>query len=126
MGTYTLDTNCLIDVEEDRPAGQYVKMMLYRSSASEIDLALVASSASERQQAGGFSDHYSNFDVRRKQLGFGQLVVLKPIARKDVNFFDHSLISGTDLDIREEDNFKTFSQIMSTTGPFVLRTQISI
>jgi hypothetical protein len=47
--TFTLDTNCLIDVDDGRPAAPYVLRLIEAADKGVADVALVASSASERQ-----------------------------------------------------------------------------
>lgn len=53
MITLTLDTNCIIDVAEERPSAVHVRGFLEAARTGTINLALVASSASERQQGVG-------------------------------------------------------------------------
>lgn len=45
---YTLDTNCIIDLEESRPDAPHLKKMIVDHNKGKIDLAVVAISASEK------------------------------------------------------------------------------
>jgi len=55
------------------------------SETSDIG-TLVASSASERQQTGGFLENAGAFDLRHAALGFGDLDLLPALRRLDVSF----------------------------------------
>ena len=102
MMKFTLDTNCIIDVAEERPAAGHVRCLLAASQAGAIDLALVASSAAERQKSGEFLASISVFRQRCEALGFGGLELLPPIARWDMSFWDHALCAGPGHAAREE------------------------
>lgn len=105
MLKFTLDTNCLIDVAERRDGAQYILQLLDAHARRTASLALVASSASERQQGEGdqsvFLSNFSAFNARRTALGFGELELLPSIGRFDISFFDRTL-SGSDESISRE------------------------
>ena len=101
MTSFTLDTNCLIDIEEERPAADYIRELLQAGTMEKADLALVASSASERQRSGTFLTNLATFEKRRTTLGFGGLPLLPSIGRWDVSFFDHSLFPSPEGSTRE-------------------------
>lgn len=107
MRTFTLDTNCIIDVAEDRPAAVSVKRLLQAAQDGQADLALVASSASERQEGGGFLKNFAVFEERRNALGFGGLRLLPSIGRYKVSFFGRSLFSSAEMMAREQLIFTT-------------------
>jgi hypothetical protein len=101
MTSFTLDTNCLIDVAEDRPAAVHIRALLDAGARGEADLALVASSASERQQGGAFLANIATFEERRNALGFAGLPLLPSIGRWDVSFFGHSVYPTPEGSVRE-------------------------
>jgi len=101
MTSFTFDTNCLIDVAEGRPAAAHIRALLDAGMRGEADLALVASSASERQQSGTFLANIDTFQERRNSLGFRGLPLLPSIARLDISFFDHSLYPTQEGSARE-------------------------
>lgn len=101
MHSFTLDTNCLIDMAEDRPAAVHIRVLLAAGTKGEIDLALVASSASERQQGGTFLASMAVFEERRNALGFDGLPLLPSIGRWDVSFFSHSVWGSEEGSARE-------------------------
>lgn len=102
MLKFTLDTNCIIDVAEERPAARHVRRLLDAAGSGIISLALVASSASERQQAGGFLESAALFKERCASLGFGNLELLLPLARWNFSFWDMALWAGPESEAREE------------------------
>lgn len=101
MTTFTLDTNCLIDMVEDRPAAVHIRALLAARVKGAADLALVASSASERQQGGTFLASMAIFEERRNALGFDGLPLLPSIGRWGVSFFDHSVWGSEEGSARE-------------------------
>ena len=114
MRTFTLDTNCIIDVAEDRPAAVSVKRLLQAAQDGQADLALVASSASERQEGGGFLKNFAVFEERRNALGFGGLPLLPSIGRYNVSFFGQGLFSSAEMTAREH---KIFITLFPTSPP---------
>ncbi len=99
---FTLDTNCIIDVADGRDMAVHVNRLLNARREGAIDVALVASSASERQQGDQYLSSFDQFDQRRKALGFGDLPLLPSIGRYDISFFDQCLMAG-DEDSAQED-----------------------
>lgn len=108
--TFTFDTNCLIDIAEDRQNAAHIHKLLAHHKNHEVDIALVASSASERQQGEKvFLDDFQLFDARRKALGFGTAQLLPSIGRYDVSFFGHSLSGSDDAIAREHAIFRVLA-----------------
>jgi len=106
MLKFTLDTNCIIDIAEERPSAVHVRRLLEAARSGTVSLALLASSASERQQAGGFLENACAFDERRAALGFGDLDLLPALARLDVSFLDMALLCCPDGQAREQAIYK--------------------
>lgn len=101
MISFTLDTNCIIDIDEGRPAASSVIALLSAWAVGGADLALVASSASERQSGGMYLSNFEAFDQRRKQLGFAGVPLLPSMARWDLSFFGQSLYASPEGVARE-------------------------
>ena len=102
MVSFTLDTNCMIDVAEERPLAVDVRRLLAAHKTSEADVALVAASASERQLGGDFLSSVERFNERRNELGFGDLEILPSIGRWNISFWDESLYTWNEGEAREE------------------------
>ena len=94
---FTLDTNCIIDLEENRPAATSVRALVAAHAAGLADVALVAVSASERQPGDVFLDNYHEFQLRIAKLGFAQLRILQPMLNWDAGFWDVGLYSDEEM-----------------------------
>ena len=107
MLKFTLDTNCLIDVEDGRPAAEYVKRILSAAQDGIVDVAMVASSASERQKDNSFLTSLKHFEHRRKALGFDHLPMIHPLLRWDIGFWDQGLYASATSEVRENLIYRT-------------------
>ncbi|MBU0739516.1 MAG: hypothetical protein KJ981_05205 [Alphaproteobacteria bacterium] len=96
MTSFTLDTNCIIDIDEGRPAASRVEALLLAWRNGDADLALVASSASERQPGGTYLSNFGTFEERRNALGFAGVPLLPSIGRHNISFFGQSLYGSAE------------------------------
>src|SRR5438128_64282 len=97
MLSFTLDTNCIIAIDESRSEAEAIKTLVGAHLAGQVRVALVAISASERQKDQGYIKNYSMFLERLRSLGLGDVETLKPTAYWDVTFFDYSLPTGPEM-----------------------------
>ncbi len=75
----TLDWNCVIEVEEDRPQASNVRDLVEAHRRGEIEVALLAASASENTKSMRFPGNARVFKQRIAQLGWDDLpLVLVP------------------------------------------------
>lgn len=88
---FTLDTNCLIDVEDGRPGGPFIRELVDRHGKG-INVAVSAIGASERQRNKRYAQNFSEFQEKLKAIGFERLELLLPLAYMDVCFFDHCVM----------------------------------
>jgi hypothetical protein len=94
---FTLDHNCIVAIDEDRqPEAGCLRALLARHDAGDIDVRLVATSASERQQNGPYLENFGQFQARLADLGLGHLELLAPIAVADVSYLDWCILAGPD------------------------------
>jgi hypothetical protein len=105
--TFTLDTNCLIDVEDNRPARDSILRLIAAADRGFADVAMVASSAAERQPGGGYLKTLTAFKDRMQQLGFDSVKMLMPIARWDLSFWDYGILPSEAQMQRERLIFET-------------------
>ena len=98
MLTFTLDTNCLIAVEDLRPERGAIERLVAAHRARRADVGLVAISASERQRDGAVIENFSSFQERVTRLGLGELELLAPMMYWDVTFWDFSLWSDDEAE----------------------------
>ena len=92
----TLDTNCIVDVDENRRSADYVRSLADENKGGIADVAVVAISASEVQPGKRLLTNFSDFESRLADLNLGHSGILLPMAYLDVTFFDKCLFAGDD------------------------------
>lgn len=101
MLRFTLDTNCLIDLDEGRSAAADVRALTSAHMEGAIEVALTAVSASERQRGDRYISNFTEFSERVAKLGLGRLPVVQGMAYFDISFFEHAVWSGDEMVLRE-------------------------
>jgi hypothetical protein len=91
---YTLDTNCIIDLEEERGDYHCLLEMIEDYRNGNIDLAVVAISASENQKGGKPSDTFEAFENKLKGAGLEGVNIILPMGYWDVAYWDHFIWDG--------------------------------
>jgi hypothetical protein len=102
MRTFTLDTNCLIAIEKCEPEAASVRTLADAHAAGKANVAVVAMSASEKQQDGVYIKNFEEFRERLAGLDLVHLDILKPMAYWDIGFWDWCLWSGSDMVLLEK------------------------
>ena len=103
MVKITLDTNCLIDLDEDRANAAAVRRLTAACRDESISVALAASSATERQKDGSSLQNLRMFDERLKDLGLSHLQILPSLGRRDMDFWDAAVWAGpAELKLEQE------------------------
>jgi hypothetical protein len=93
----TLDTNCIVALDENRePAANSLRRLLAAHTAGTAQLRLVANSASERQRTGPYLENFSQFQQRLADLHLDHLEILRPPATLDVAYLDQMVLLGDD------------------------------
>jgi len=69
----TLDWNCVIEVEEDRPQAEYVTELIRLHRLGQFEVALLAASASENTKSKRFPGNANIFKERISSLGWQDL-----------------------------------------------------
>lgn len=103
MQRFTLDTNCIIDLEENRPDSKYLKQLIAAWRGNDIDLAVVAVSATENQPGGEINRSYSQFEEKILRAGLSDATELLPLAIWDVIYWDHALWSDYEMEKLSDD-----------------------
>jgi hypothetical protein len=103
MPSFTLDTNCLIAIDETRPEAEFVRVLSDAHADQSARVAVVAISASERQQGGGYIGDYTEFRARMATLDLAHLEALQPMAYLDITFFDWFVWSDEAMQKLEQD-----------------------
>lgn len=91
MKSFTLDHNCIIDLEEGRSAASYLEELKLLWSAGIIELAIVSVSASENQPSGQALSSHAEFRARLGRVGLADIRELYPIGIWDLGYWDHML-----------------------------------
>jgi len=102
MRTFTLDTNCLIAIEKCEPEAAEVRALADAHAAGKANVAVVAMSASEKQQDGVYIKNFEEFRERLVGLDLAHLDILKPMAYWNIGFWDWCLWSGPDMQSLEK------------------------
>lgn len=98
MNKFTLDTNCIIDLEENRPDAEHIRKIIQAWRIGKIELAVVAVSASENQKSGIPNRDFSEFENKLINVGLSGVQHLLPLALWDVFYWDHALWSNNDME----------------------------
>jgi len=98
MLNVTLDNNCIIDLEQNRSAAPYIKKLIQMHSNKEINLRVVAISASERKPDGTYVSHLDEFKERIAAVGLTGIEILATIAYTGIAFTGYCLTSGNSLE----------------------------
>jgi hypothetical protein len=94
--SFTLDTNCVIAVEDARPEATAVRRLADAHATGYASVALLAISASERQKDGAKLKFFTQFKERLALLGLGHLELLKPLAYFDICYIDWCVLADED------------------------------
>lgn len=103
MNRFTLDTNCIIDLEENRPNAEHVRAIVEAWKSGHIELAVVAVSASENQKCGTANRDFTAFENKLDNAGLSGVQHLLPLAKWDVFYWDHALWSDDGMEKLEEE-----------------------
>lgn len=96
MRTFTLDTNCIVAIDEDRPEAKAIRALIDAQRLGKANVAVVAISASEKQQGGGYIQNFRDFQERLASLDLAHLEILKPMLYWGITFWDWSCFSSPD------------------------------
>lgn len=102
MTSFTLDTNCIIAVDEGRPAAVPVLKLVDAHKQGLASVALVAISASERQRDGKPLETFTTFKERIERLGLGSLELIEPMMYFDISSSDFCLWADDESEVLEQ------------------------
>ena len=86
---FTLDTNCIIDVEDERPNAPFVRELVGLHSVNGTNVAVSTIGASEWLRTGGYAKNFAEFKAKIVAVGFDSLELLPPLGYWDLCFWDH-------------------------------------
>src|SRR5712692_2184173 len=90
----TLDTNCIIDLENNTPKALFLKQLISFHDAQKISLRVVAISASERKLDGTYSASFNEFKQKVGSAGLGHVEILPTLAYPGMAFPDYCYPTG--------------------------------
>jgi hypothetical protein len=94
MLNVTLDNNCIIDLEQNRPAASDIKRLIQMHMKGKINLRVVAISASERKPDDTYVSQFDEFKERIAAVGLGDVEILPTIAYTGLAFVGYCLVGG--------------------------------
>lgn len=94
---FTLDTNCIIDLEDNRSNAEHVREIVQAWKNGQIELAVVAISASENQKNGNINRNFADFEEKLNNVGLNGVHHLLPLMIWDVFYWDHALWADNDM-----------------------------
>jgi hypothetical protein len=94
MLKFTLDTNCIIDIDAERCNAPAVRKLADAHAAGKAHVAVVAITASEKQPDGRFLSKSEVFHDRLSALNLGHLPTIQPMAYWGVTFWNESVWAG--------------------------------
>jgi hypothetical protein len=111
---YTLDTNCVFALEDERPEATNIRRLLARSLSGEATVQIAAIAAAERNKSGRPIDNFSEFQMRLGRLSLGSAKVLLPPMYVGIAFADHCLLHGDETLAAE----KRIHDVLFSSVPF--------
>lgn len=88
MINITLDTNCIIDLEENRANAIYIEKLIRLNEERKINLSVPGISASERKSNNEYASNFTEFQQKIALIGLGNINILKPMGRWGMAFWD--------------------------------------
>jgi hypothetical protein len=103
----TLDTNCIIALEESRPEAPFLRQLISFHDAKKINLRVVAISASERKPDGTYAVSFNEFKQKIAAVGLGHVDILRPIAYLGMAYVDWCYPGGGEATVLDRNIHET-------------------
>lgn len=98
MPNVIFDMTCIIDLEKNNDTAPYLRKLIQMHEDREINLRVVAISASERKPDHTYASHFDEFKKRIAVVGLADVEILAPIFYWGITFWDYSLWNGKTLE----------------------------
>ena len=89
MVLFTLDTNCIIDLELGTEFGPPIRELVAAHRNGTANVAIPSISASELQKDGTYLSRFDQFLARLAAAGLDGLPLVQPIAYWNISFYGH-------------------------------------
>lgn len=103
MKKFTFDTNCMIDIELNRPSAPFIQKIVQAHRDEKVDAAFVAVSASERQKGDYFLDTYDDFVGRLRSLGLDDVPQILGMSYWGISYWGNALFTDEGMLNRERE-----------------------
>jgi len=84
---FTLDTNCIIDLEQNTPFAPPIRELIAAHRAGTASVAIPSIAASELQRGGAYLSHFDEFLARLASAGLDGLPLIQAIAYWGISFY---------------------------------------
>ncbi len=101
MHVVTIDTNCVIDLAQGTERGKIIHELIKRNNDQQIVLRVPGISASERQPGGIYLPTFDLFEQKLKQIGLGDVEILRPIAYLGVCYSAWCILPSEEMNVLE-------------------------
>ncbi|WP_227538453.1 hypothetical protein [Tritonibacter mobilis] len=98
----TLDWNCVIEVEEQRPQADYVVDLINRHRQGQFEVALLAASASENSKSKRFPGNACFFETRVQSLGWHDLPLVPMPSIIGLSYIDCCYLVDDDVKFKRD------------------------
>ena len=116
----TFDTNCLIDLEEDRSAAEHLRRIVELAASGRVNLRTVAISASERKPDGTYPRSFSEFQEKLASVGLQDFETLLPPLYFGVTYWGHAVWASEETGRHAESTRSCSPTVPLTTQNTVL------
>lgn len=94
MQNITLDSNCIIDLEQNNSTASHLEKLIQMHLCRVINLRVVAISGSERKRDHTYPSNLKEFKQRISQIGLGDVEILPTPCYQGLSFEGYSIHSG--------------------------------
>ncbi len=94
MVNVTLDSNCMIDLEQNNGTAPSLKKLIQMHSSKKITLRVVAIGGTERKRDHTYPTHLKEFKERISQIGLADVEILPIPCYEGLAFEGYSVQSG--------------------------------
>lgn len=102
MTKVTIDTNCIIDLEEERESACYIRALILMHGQGKIELSISAISGSERKPNGEYASSFHEFQQKINLVGLEGINILKPPGRYGVTFYDYCVDGDETIELEQK------------------------
>lgn len=115
MKKLTMDTNCLLAVDNKEAGYEAIEKILNLHHAGNVDVRVVATTAAENILAN--PNPFEVFLALLKKTGFDRCEILKPLGRYNMYFYDHAVYASPEDERLENQVWEVLFPGISPASP---------